>query len=136
MCYVSNDGTIHIAKEDIVVYKIGSSCIKEGPDFFECMYQNFKYKIKERQPEIELKPTIMIDPETDDDVFSVHEGYHSYVSLEYAERIWFNSFVSLSPNEKYWRFAKFIIPKGSSYMTDGNQYVSSCIIFHERLLEV
>ena len=123
MCFVvhPNYPDPLIAEQDIVCYKVGTaSCDKES---FFSEYQDYKYKLNELQPVVELSP----DPFYGNRCL-ITAGYHSYhpdhVRLELCQ-LQRNTYVVV----------KCIIPKGATYYYDPLflEYVSTQIIAQEIL---
>jgi len=136
MCFTSRNTTKYIAEEDIVCYKIVR---KHGYNSFLSYYTYFKYYLnilytmKDCKYELILehyRQYIPIQHTLDsnemyiiygDPGIIIYAGYHSYISYEMCYmNIRFNSYV-----------VKCIIPKGSTYYMNEDEYVSNQIIIKE-----
>lgn len=126
MCLTTNDPAIKVATEDIVVYKLLQYPTKVG--FFKRLFKSsltwpfstvWGYHLY--QPKIKQPIVKMGIEEGSDDEWTVHEGYHSYVSPRNCN-------------------AKCIIPKGAQYIEGWNNdnkllknYVSETIVYVGKL---
>jgi len=111
MCFTGNVfSKKKIAKEDILCYKCGDIVDGDYPQFHPIFYNDYFYLKDYFQPRLLLKKEISYLF-----WFSIHTGYHSYKHFK---------------NELSWmrvNVEKFIIPKGSTYYENKNEYVSDLI---------
>lgn len=115
MCFQlqNKNSRIRIAKEDIVVFKVG-----RGKKYFNCLYQfYFKYKKDKLQKKVELIPLLSWNGSYK----YINSGYHSYRNLDNTEDNMF-----LYSRKK---IGIFIIPKGTKYYQNRREIVSETIKF-------
>lgn len=109
MCFYAGtpeERKVLIAKRDIVCYKI----LNKGYSLFH----EYLYKYNKKNPEIKLIPEKIAYSYAK----RISEGYHSYRRQQYAKE-----------GVGYWeQLVQFIIPKGSTYYKNEDEYVSSQII--------
>lgn len=110
MCLTTNDPTIKIAKENIIVFKTGDYSRHSimSP-------RGYRYYKMKNNPYVQLIPTVELRINTPTILHIVDEGYHSY---------------------NHFHHALFVIPKGARYINgwfNGNKgtknRVSSNIIY-------
>lgn len=116
MCYVLKENEeSKIADKDIVVYKIICS---DGTPLHNYK-EGFKYNFLSRF--FCKKVNIKVQKSHKENI--IFEGYHSYRSLEYAKGIRVYSTI----------IRKFIIPKGTKYYCNNNEYVSERILMRNKI---
>jgi len=121
MClYVKANAVAHVAKKDIVVYKIVRRRKVENSYYnYFTGIKRFIYTLGKKTKSVELKPymTIILP-----NCYRIEEGFHSYSDKP-------NAFDMVSSSAAI----KCIIPKGATYYKGHPKYskgelVSSCII--------
>lgn len=90
MCWSNYLAIPIILKKPLKVYKVGTSTTFGS---FTSLYQNFVYYKRGTMPTIEINPEFtrsftiagILFNTLGNDVFYIHEGYHSYLTKEMAE---------------------------------------------------
>lgn len=138
MCWsaVLNNARVAIATEDIKVYKIVKLADEE-----KCVsaFQDFTYEVCETPPIIALQPDYFESSSGNTGWLDIITGYHSYASIApIFNSIEISQFTGVKV--KYWRLGKkstripinnreyiatFIIPKGSIYFINSDNYIVS-----------
>ena len=133
MCLTSKEKLpIQTATSDMVVYKIlykSKDNKLRGPFFgFDISY---KMNTKCHEFLSEMYPVVkFLSENLETDHYSSSSGLYSYTTKESARSLIVNNFLKPSPYKIY----KCIIPKGSSYITDGDVVVSDCIIIKRKCI--
>lgn len=133
MCLTSKEKLpIQTATSDMVVYKIlykSKDNKLHGPFFgFDISY---KMNTKRHEFLSEMCPVVNFSSENlETDHYSSSSGLYSYTTKESARSIIVHSFLKPSRYKIY----ECVIPKGSSYITDGDVVVSDCIIIKRKCL--
>lgn len=118
MCLTVANGNLEplIAKEDIIVFKIGTAGVEYK--FFNLfkkywfrpeVYSSFEYVRNKKNPKVELKPV------KESNRYVIYEGYHAYTSYSRAYNMKCGNSI----------IARFKIPKGSLYYKGINGDVAS-----------
>ena len=110
MCFIVTNKRVKIAKKNIVCYKVSTFRQQGKLSTFTPCYQNcFTYIKNEPTTKVEL----MIK------YGEIHRGYHSYITLKACRDV----------SYRKTRIGKFIIPKGTRYYENEDEYVSETLIF-------
>lgn len=119
MCFECTSTRGKIAKEDIECWKmLKAGYLSPYGAFFG--YPIVKYKTKEIQPRVKIKPVGSVWPE-------IKEGYHSFKTIQDCEDNIREYTLGIGLNEDVF-CAKFIIPKGVRYFENSIEYVSETIM--------
>ena len=133
MCLTSKEKLpIQTATSDMVVYKIlykSKDNKLHGPFFgFDISY---KMNTKRHEFLCEMRPVVNFSSENlETDHYSSSSGLYSYTTKESARSLIVHSFLKPSRYKIY----ECVIPKGSSYITDGDVVISDCIIIKRKCI--
>ena len=129
MCLITFDPTVHIAEEDMIVYKEGKFPHNEKlfqsalRPFFYRKFSLYKTEILESGSQAgydNIVTNFYYSSKSDRKIYSFGQGFHSALELKRLS------------GSSFYRNAEFIIPKGSEYIKDETGLlVSNKIIFKQ-----
>ena len=128
MCFFTRNPKVRISNKDIVVYKIVNGFVEDdGKKYYTSLFYGKDYELGELNEEIEIEPYNPYRSIKKPPIYRVEKGYHSYISIE--EIVGNNTSMMMYPKA----LVKCIVPKGSKYMKNDSEIVSSNIIIEEEI---
>lgn len=128
MCLVTTDPTVHIAEEDMIVYKQG---LKETENIFNSSFYTFSYKKDVLyETEIGIGTGLYFDCMSDRVYDNIEEKHLHYFGPGFHSAFNPNRFNDTGTEED--SIAEFIVPKGAEYIKDATSLlISNKIIFKQ-----